>query len=65
MSGRFLTAAEAAEVLGVPEAWLRKLIEAGQVEGAARVGELWLVPATQDGRPKITLPPRTSPPEPP
>lgn len=62
LSSRFLTAAEAAEVLGVPEARIRHLIETGQVEGAARVGGLWLVPATQDGRPKITPPPHSSPP---
>lgn len=38
------------------EARIRHLIETGQVEGAARVGGLWLVPATQDGQPKIALP---------
>lgn len=56
MSSRLLTAAGAAGVFGVTEARIRHLIETGQVEGAARVGGLWLVPATQDGQPKIALP---------
>lgn len=44
--GEYLTVAEAVEVMGCTEGWVRTLLGAGRIPGARRIGQrVWLIPA--------------------
>jgi excisionase family DNA binding protein len=44
--GEYLTVAEAVEVMGCSEGWVRTLLGSGQIPGARRIGQrVWLIPA--------------------
>lgn len=53
--GEYLTVAEAVEVMGCTEGWVRTLLGAGRIPGARRIGQrVWLIPtaaakAARDG----------------
>lgn len=53
--GEYLTVAEATEVMGCTEGWVRTLLGAGRIPGARRIGQrVWLIPtaaakAARDG----------------
>ena len=43
--GEYLTVAEAVEVMGCTEGWVRTLLGAGRIPGARRIGQrVWLIP---------------------
>jgi excisionase family DNA binding protein len=45
-SGEYLTVAEAVEVMGCTEGWIRHLLGEGKLPGARRIGlRVWLIPA--------------------
>lgn len=54
-SGEYLTVAEAVEVMGCTEGWIRHLLGEGKLPGARRIGlRVWLIPtaaakAARDG----------------
>lgn len=44
--GEYLTVAEAVEVMGCTEGWVRHLLGEGKLAGARRIGQrVWLIPA--------------------
>ena len=44
--GEYLTVAEAVEVMGCSEGWVRTLLGEGKLVGARRIGQrVWLIPA--------------------
>lgn len=44
--GEYLTVAEAVEVMGCTEGWVRALLGQGKIPGARRIGQrVWLIPA--------------------
>lgn len=44
--GEYLTVAEAVEVMGCSEGWVRTLLGEGKLPGARRIGQrVWLIPA--------------------
>lgn len=44
--GEYLTVAEATEVMGCSEGWVRHLLGEGKLPGARRIGQrVWLIPA--------------------
>jgi excisionase family DNA binding protein len=44
--GEYLTVAEATEVMGCSEGWIRHLLGEGLLPGARRIGQrVWLIPA--------------------
>ena len=44
--GEYLTVAEATEVMGCTEGWIRHLLGEGKLPGARRIGQrVWLIPA--------------------
>ena len=44
--GEYLTVAEAVEVMGCTEGWIRHLLGKGKINGARRIGQrVWLIPA--------------------
>ena len=44
--GEYLTVAEAVEVMGCTQGWVRHLLGSGQIPGARRIGQrVWLIPA--------------------
>ena len=44
--GEYLTVAEAVEVMGCSEGWVRTLLGEGKIPGARRIGQrVWLIPA--------------------
>lgn len=44
--GEYLTVAEAVEVMGCTQGWVRYLLGSGQIFGARRIGQrVWLIPA--------------------
>ena len=44
--GEYLTVAEAVEVMGCSEGWVRTVLNSGQSPGARRIGQrVWLIPA--------------------
>jgi excisionase family DNA binding protein len=51
--GEYLTVAEAVEIMGCSEGWVRTLLGEGKLRGARRVGQrVWLIPvaAARDAR---------------
>lgn len=43
--GEYLTVAEAVEVMGCSEGWIRHLLGEGKLPGARRIGQrVWLIP---------------------
>ena len=46
-SGEYLTVAEAVEVMGCTEGWVRALLGQGKLPGARRIGQrVWLIPTS-------------------
>jgi len=46
-SGEYLTVAEAVEVMGCTEGWIRHLLGEGKLPGARRIGlRVWLIPTS-------------------
>lgn len=44
--GEYLTVAEATELMGCSEGWVRTLLSEGKLAGARRIGQrVWLIPA--------------------
>jgi len=44
--GEYLTVAEAVEVMGCSEGWVRALLGEGKLPGARRIGQrVWIIPA--------------------
>lgn len=44
--GEYLTVAEAVDVMGCSEGWVRHLLGEGKLAGARRIGQrVWLIPA--------------------
>jgi excisionase family DNA binding protein len=44
--GEYLTVAEATQVMGCTEGWVRALLGEGKLPGARRIGQrVWLIPA--------------------
>lgn len=50
----FLSATEAAELLGVSPQRMRNLLQNDRVEGARKIHQVWVVPVFEDGLPRIT-----------
>lgn len=45
--GEYLTVAEAVEVMGCSEGWVRTLLGEGKLPGARRIGQrVWVIPAS-------------------
>ena len=56
-SGEYLTVAEAVEVMGCTDGWVRILIREGKLPGARRIGQrVWLIPsvAARQARDSLT-----------
>ena len=44
-AGKYLTVAEATELMGCSDGWVRQLLRTGGLPGAKRIGQrLWLIP---------------------
>lgn len=55
--GEYLTVAEAVEVMGCTEGWVRHLLGEDKLPGARRIGQrIWLIPvaAARDARDNLT-----------
>jgi hypothetical protein len=55
--GEYLTVAEAVEIMGCTEGWIRHLLGEGKLAGARRIGQrIWLIPsqAAQKARDGLT-----------
>lgn len=55
--GEYLTVAEAVEVMGCSEGWVRTLLGEGKLPGARRIGQrVWLIPtaAAREARDGLT-----------
>jgi hypothetical protein len=55
--GEYLTVAEAVEIMGCTEGWIRHLLGEGKLAGARRIGQrIWLIPsqAAQRARDGLT-----------
>lgn len=52
--GGFITAQEAAVLLGIQDARVRRLLIDGRIPGAKRFGKAWLVPLGPEGKPVVT-----------
>ena len=49
----FLSAAEAAELLGITPQRMRQLLRQGRVQGARQIHKMWVVPVFEKGYPRI------------
>lgn len=55
--GEYLTVAEATELMGCSEGWVRTLLSEGKLAGARRIGQrVWLIPvaAAREARDGLT-----------
>lgn len=53
----YVSAGEAADILKISAAWFRRLLAAGRVRGAKKIGpRLWLVPVGKGGKPRVSPP---------
>ena len=50
----FLSAAEAAELLGISPQRMRDLLQKNRVQGARKIYRVWVVPVFEDGLPRIS-----------
>ena len=50
----FLSAAEAAELLGISPQRMRDLLQKNRVQGARKIYRVWVVPVFEDGKPRIS-----------